>query len=111
MAVTEVADTLPSINTLRAARGTRNRTVFAGAPIGSVLYTGFSLSSVAAGKWQVVHEFIESTDLHLVQFACKNSMDEVIVNDYRNAVYVLWRQPFPATFNFYELSRNFIGVI
>lgn len=109
--VTEVVSTQPTVANLRNARGTRNRTVFGGGAVGSVLYTGFSIASVTTGAWRITHEFVESTDYHLLQFACKTSLNEVVLDANRTAKCVLWRQPFLGLTNFYDLSANFAGRI
>jgi hypothetical protein len=96
---------------IRAARGRRNLTVFQGAPIGQVLYTGANASRVGLEKFSITHKFAQDEFSHMLQRAKRNQTGEVIygpdAQQNQRATVVTLIQPFPGFADFNLLSENF----
>lgn len=99
-----------SIN-IRAARGRRNLTVFQGAPIGQVLYTGAQASRIGLEKFSITHKFAQDEFSHMLQSPKRNQTGEVMYSPdtqgNQRATFVTLIQPFPGFADFNLLSENF----
>lgn len=99
-----------SIN-IRAARGRRNLTVFQGAPIGQVLYTGAQASRIGLEKFSITHKFAQDEFSHMLQSPKRNQTGEVMYSPdtqgNQRASFVTLIQPFPGFADFNLLSENF----
>lgn len=96
---------------IRAARGRRNLTVWQGAPIGQVLYTGAQATRIGIEKFQITHRFRQDEEYHMIQSPRRNQLGQVQCNADAQAVFraefVDLVQPFPGFANFNLLSENF----
>lgn len=90
---------------IRLALGKRNSTTWLGAGIGYVLFTGASAKRVGPTKYEVQYKFVYDDFAHLRQVAIRDLDGRPKIStpqsDGRaNASLVVWRQPFPGTYNF-----------
>jgi hypothetical protein len=101
---------LPSmIANMRAARGKRNSALWEGFSIGTVLYTGGQIRRAGVSLFTVTHRFIEDSEYHLVQVPERDGSGKIPcaeLNGARRARKVFWRQPFPSTADFANISTN-----
>lgn len=96
---------------IRQARGRRNLTLFQGAPIGQVLYTGATANRIGIDKYQITHRFRQDEAFHMLQSPRRNQLGAVQsapdTDGVWRATWVDLVQPFPGFADFNLLSENF----
>jgi len=93
----------------RAAIGKRNSAAFLGAAAGYVLFTGATARRVGVNRYEVVYKMVFDNWAHCRQVAVRDADGRVKTGapdgaGLCNASTVVWRQPFPATYNFGSLG-------
>jgi|694.fasta_scaffold06220_7 hypothetical protein len=90
---------------IRAALGKRNSTTWLGAAAGYVLFTGATAKRVGISKYEVQYKFVYDDYAHCRQVAIRDldarpRLSTPDGSGLCNASLVVWRQPFPSTYNF-----------
>ena len=103
---------LPILGSLSTFTGKRNSTVFWGAPIGSVLFTGSQVSRSALQRWRVTYEFVLDDAYHMRQQPLRFPDGTVKLNAiFGDADKVYHAQPFPDLVDFYSIDPAFTGKV
>lgn len=85
------------------AIGTRNSAGYEGADAGKLLFKGVSVSTVAAGVYEVSYEMMSDGDFHMRQIPTREADGKVKRDPDGKAIEVKLIQPFPSTSNFGNL--------
>ena len=109
---------LPNSNAIADQIGTRNNSFFLNYATGTLLFTGCNAETIPeVGRNSIEYQFVYDQAHHCLQYATRANNGSPILNTTTagnllagSAKHVAFKQPFPFTSNFYNLSNYFGGL-
>ena len=90
-------------STIWGTVGNRNNALYEGATAGKLLFKGVSVSTVAAGVYEVSYELMSDNDFHMRQIPTREADGKIKRDTDGKAIEVKLIQPFPTTSDFAAL--------
>ena len=106
---------LPTASAISAALGTRNASTFLRYAAGSIVFRGCNVETIPeVARNSIEYNFVYDINFHMIQYPVRGNNASPILGTsgtYLNAAAkVLYRQPFPNTSNFNNISIYFGGL-
>lgn len=109
---------LPNSFSIADQIGTRNNSIFLNYATGTLLFTGCNAETIPeVGRNSIEYQFVYDQAYHCLQYATRANNGSPILNTTTSgnllagsAKHVAFKQPFPFTSNFYNLSNYFGGL-